>query len=82
MPTGPRLPDLDAMTGPIDAATDAEVLRAELQRSFAALEGAGSAAPAMWSAVLRHGVAAGVRLTPGVAAGSVVWLLSGSVARG
>lgn len=84
-----ELPSGSAVTatiGDIDAATDEAHLRAGMDRALAAVAAelrtytpAFSLAPA-WSAVLLHGVAAGVRLAAEPA--DWTWFVSGSVGRG
>jgi CBS domain-containing protein len=83
-PAPPRHPDLAALTGPVDAATDDDALRAALTHAAGSLVRSprSSAAAELWSAVLRHGVAAGTRLVAGASPPHWVWLTSGSAARG
>lgn len=84
----PPAHDIAAALGLIDAAADEAGLRAGVQRATQAVRtelAAQTRAPALaagWSAVLRHGVAAAVRLTPGGGDRGWSWFVSGSVARG
>jgi CBS domain-containing protein len=76
-----------ATIGELDAASDEEVLRAGMDRARAAFGAEVARTPALtlaaaWSEVLRHGVAAAVRLCAGVDPSDWAWFVSGSVARG
>ncbi|MHA3022811.1 putative nucleotidyltransferase substrate binding domain-containing protein [Mycobacterium sp. BMJ-28] len=83
----PSAHDITAALAVIDAAADEAELRAGIQRATQAVTAelaAQTRAPELahgWSAVLRHGVAAAVRLTPG-SGDRWNWFVSGSVARG
>jgi CBS domain-containing protein len=74
-----------ATIGEIDAATDEALLRAGVDSALAAVGAElrthtpAAALAQAWSEVLRHGVAAGVRLS---GPAEWTWLVSGSVARG
>jgi CBS domain-containing protein len=85
----PELPSgrgIAATIGGIDAASDEALLRAGIDRSLAAVAAElrahtpAAALAGAWSEVLRHAVAAAVRLTSGEA--DWTWFVSGSVARG
>jgi CBS domain-containing protein len=77
-----------ATIGDLDAASDEPLLRAGLERAFAAVAAELRAhTPAMtlaaaWSEVLRHGVGAAARIVSGPDAPAWTWFVSGSGARG
>ena len=77
-----------AALGALDAASDEADLRTGVDRAKEAITAelaAHTPAPALaagWSEILRHGVAAAVRMTPGDDEGESRWFVSGSVARG
>ncbi|MBI5338971.1 MAG: hypothetical protein HZB45_14925 [Mycolicibacterium rufum] len=75
--------DLAETVATLDAAADEADLRAGMERAAATVTGESRAhAPALaaaWSTVLRHGMAAGVRLA---GPADWTWFVSGSVARG
>lgn len=75
--------DLAESVAALDAATDEDGLRAGMEQAAATVTGESRAhAPALaaaWSTVLRHGVAAGLRLA---GPADWTWFVSGSVGRG
>lgn len=74
----PPAHDLSQSAAALDECADEAAVRAEIDRAVAALTRRPERSEA-WSAVLRHAVAAGVRL---VEPADWTWFVSGSVARG
>jgi CBS domain-containing protein len=76
-----------AAIGDLDAASDEPFLRAGMERALETFAAELPRTPALtlaaaWSEVLRHGVAAAVRMCPAADDEEWTWFVSGSVARG